>query len=113
MSDKQIIIELMNFLKSDQGINSELSQEIKNAHLFCHITMLSVFALIFVINVAVARNANHRTDVTRKQIDQIKAISATIAFFAFLAGVHSLYNMAQVFLFPRVIVLREVARIFQ
>jgi len=110
--DQDPILNLMVFLRTQEGIESKLAQEMVNAHLLHHFTLLSVFAFIFIIGVGIARTAGQRHS-TLRGIEQAKGLGSTIALLAFLASTYPLYNLAQGFLFPRVVILNELARLFE
>lgn len=111
--DRDPILELTAFLRSTEGISSKLAQEIVNAHLMTYMTMLSIFGLFFIMGIGIARSASHRSGASAFEIEKQRGLGTLIAFVSFLLCIIPLYYLAQGFLFPRLIVLRELTRMFE
>ena len=108
--DQDPILELIAFLRSQEGINSKLAQEMINSYLLQQFIVLSVFALLFVLGIGICKSASHRSGA---DIDRQRGLGNLICFISFLLSIFPLYRLAEGFLFPRVVILRELARMFE
>jgi hypothetical protein len=111
--DQDPILELMAFLRSQEGLSSKLAQEMINSFLLQHFILLSVFALLFIFGIGIIKAASHRSGAMAFEIDRQRGLGNLICFISFLLAIYPLYSLAEGFLFPRVVVLREMARMFE
>jgi hypothetical protein len=111
--DQDPILNLMVFLRTKEGIESKLAQEMVNAFLLQHFILLSLFALFFVFGVGIVKSASHRSGANAIEIERQRGIGNVLCLISFLLAVYPLYSLAEGFLFPRVVVLREIARMFE
>ena len=112
MDNLDSVSRLMTYLQDDAG-RSILAQQIIDAHLLSNFVLLSIIALFFMLGVGMIKSATHRNGASGVAVERQRNIGYFFCFICFVAGIYPIYQIAEGFLFPKMIILKEISRLLQ